>query len=159
MPKPFAPLFCACLALGSSQALALSGAEMQRRTATIAERYLAIWSSNDGGAVADVPYMYGPTVQFYGHTYTQGQLADEKRAAIRQWPVRRYTIRPGTLRVICNVPQSRCAARSVIDFVAANPARGTRKAGSARFDLGVSYAGRQPRILYEGGSLGRRREN
>ncbi len=60
--------------------------------------------------------------------------------------------------MICNVPQVKCAARSIIDFVVANPARGTRKADSARFDLGVSYAGRQPRILYEGGSLGRHRE-
>ncbi len=158
MLRPFLPLLCACLALSSSQALALSGAEMQRRTATIAERYLAIWSSNDGGAVAGVPYMYGPTVEFYGRPYTQEQLVNEKRAAIRQWPLRRYAIRPGTLRVVCNVAQAKCAARSVIDFEVANPARGTRKAGSARFDLGVSYAGRQPRILYEGGSLGRRRE-
>lgn len=158
MPRPSLPLLCACLVLGSSPALALSGAEMQRRTAAIAERYLAVWSSNDGGAVAGVPYMYGPTVQFYGRPYTQGQLVNEKRAAIRQWPLRRYVIRPGTLHVICNVPQSKCAARSIIDFEVANPARGTRKAGSARFDLGVSYAGRQPRILYEGGSLGRRRE-
>ena len=62
MPRPFLP-FCGRLALSSSQALALSGAEMQRRTVTIAERYLAIWSSNDGGAVAGVPYMYGPTVE------------------------------------------------------------------------------------------------
>lgn len=66
MPRPSLPLLCACLVLGSSPALALSGAEMQRRTAAIAERYLAVWSSNDGGAVAGVPYMYGPTVQFYG---------------------------------------------------------------------------------------------
>ena len=158
MPKPFIPLFCACVALSSSPAQALSGAEMQRRTAIIAERYLAIWSSNDGGAVTGVPYMYGPTVQFYGRPYTQERLVDEKRAAIRQWPLRRYAIRPGTLRVICNVPKVKCAARSSIDFVVAIPARGTRKSGSARFDLGVSYAGRQPRILYEGGSLGRHRE-
>jgi hypothetical protein len=73
MLRPFFPLLCACLALGSSQALALSGAEMQQRTAFIAERYLAIWSSNDGGAVADVPYMYGPMVQFYGRSYTQAR--------------------------------------------------------------------------------------
>ena len=158
MPRQLIAPLCACLALASSQAQALSEAEMQRRTTIIAERYLAIWSSNDGGAVGGVPYMYGPTVQFYGRPYTQAQLVDEKRSAIRQWPQRRYAIRPGTLRVICNVPQVKCAARSIIDFVVANPARGTRKAGSARFDLGVSYAGRQPRILYEGGSLGRRRE-
>jgi hypothetical protein len=158
MPRSALTLLCAGLALCSSPALAQSGAELRRRTAYIVERYLTIWSSNDGGAVAGVPYMYGPTVQFYGRPYTQGQLIAEKRAAIRQWPLRRYAIRPGTLHVICNIPQAKCAARAVTDFEVANPARGTRKAGSARFDLGVSYAGRQPRILYEGGSLGRHRE-
>lgn len=158
MPRRLLPLLCAGLVLYSFPALAQSGAEMQRRTGYIAERYLAIWSSNDGGAVAGVPYMYGPTVQFYGRPYTQRQLINEKRAAIRRWPLRRYAIRPGTLHVICNVPQAKCAARAITDFVVANPDQGTRKAGSARFDLGVSYAGRQPRILYEGGSLGRHRE-
>lgn len=150
-------LLLAVAACQASPASALAPEEMRRRTAYIAERYLAIWSSNDGTAVAGVPYMYGPTVTFYGRTYTQSQLVAEKRRAIRQWPIRRYAHRPGTMRVTCNPPEMKCAARSVMDFEVANPARGTGRAGSARFDLGVSFAERQPRILYEGGSLGNRR--
>lgn len=148
------PLAGALLAVSSAQAI--EPGEMKARTAMIAERYLAIWSSNDGTPVSGVPYMYGPTVRFYGRTYTQGQLAAEKRRAIQQWPVRRYVHRPGTLQVICNLPQKKCAARSIIDFEARNPARGTQKHGSAKFDLGVSFAENHPRILYEGGSLNRR---
>ncbi|TGD95113.1 hypothetical protein EU555_29495 [Methylobacterium nonmethylotrophicum] len=136
---------------------ALSASEMSSRTATIAERYLQIWSSNEAGPVAGVPYMYGPSVMFYGQRYSQSQLMAEKRRAIQQWPVRRYVHRPGTMRVVCNAPARKCAARSTIDFEISNPSRGTRRTGSAKFDLGVSFAEPHPRILYEGGSLNKRR--
>lgn len=145
-------VFCALLAFGPA-AEAASLAEMQERTAVIATRYLDVWSSNGPAAVAGVPYVYGPSVAFYGQTYSQERLMAEKRAVIRQWPVRRYTHRPGSMRVLCNVSAQKCGARSIIDFVAENPARGTAKRGSAKFDLGVSFAGPRPRILYEGGSL------
>lgn len=149
-------IFGALLAFGST-ASAASLAEMQERTAVIATRYLQVWSSNGPASVAGVPYVYGPTVTFYGQTYTQNRLMAEKRAAIRQWPVRRCAHRPGSMQVLCNISELKCAARSIIDFVAENPARGTVKRGSARFDLGISFAGTQPRILYEGGSLNSQR--
>jgi hypothetical protein len=148
-------LMSGLLACGSAQAASLS--EMRERTAEIATRYLQVWSSNDAAAVQGVPYVYGPSVRFYGRNYTQAMLMDEKRRAIRQWPIRRYVHRPGTLNVICNEATQKCAARSITDFQVENPARGTFKRGSARFDLGVSFEGPRPRILYEGGSLGRRR--
>ena len=148
-------LMAGLLACGSAQAASVS--EMRERTAEIATRYLQVWSSNDAAAVQGVPYVYGPSVRFYGRNYTQAMLMDEKRRAIRQWPIRRYVHRPGTLNVICNEATQKCAARSITDFQVENPARGTFKRGSARFDLGVSFEGPRPRILYEGGSLGRRR--
>lgn len=144
------------LSVLSAEAHPLSSSEMKDRTAIIAERYLQIWSSNEAGSIEGVPYMYGPSVMFYGQRYTQSQLIAEKRRAIQQWPVRRYVHRPGTLRVICNAAVRKCAARSTIDFEVSNPGRGTRKAGSAKFDLGISFAESHPRILYEGGSLNRR---
>lgn len=147
----------ACSVFSASSAMALSSGEMRERTAHIAERYLQIWSTSNTAAVTGVPYMYGPTIQFYGRTYTQDQLMDEKQHAVRQWPIRRYVHRPGTMKITCNASQQKCAAQSIIDFEVANPSRHTQKSGSAKFDLGVSFAGRQPRILYEGGSLNSRR--
>lgn len=139
----------------ASPVLSLDAGEMRDRTAFIAERYLAIWSSGDPAAVSGVPYMYGPTVRFYGRTYTQAELMGEKRRAVRQWPIRRYAHRPGTMRITCNVPEMKCAAQSTIDYAVSNPGRGARKRGSARFDLGIDFSGRQPRILYEGGGPSR----
>ena len=138
-------------------ASAISPREMKDRTAFIAERYLQIWSSSNVSPVAGVPYMYGRTVQFYGKPYTQADLQAEKRRAISQWPVRRYVHRPGTMRIDCNYALQKCAARSTIDFFISNPNRGTRKSGSAKFDLGVGFSGPHPVILYEGGSSNKNR--
>jgi hypothetical protein len=143
--------------LWAGAARALTPGEMRERTALIANRYLQIWSSNAASPVAAVPYMYGKTVLFYGKPYTQADLQAEKRRAIAQWPVRRYVHRPGTMQILCNVEARKCAARSTIDFAVSNPERGLRKSGSAKFDLGVSFAGPHPVILYEGGSSNRRR--
>lgn len=150
-------MLAAGLIASASSVQALSLAEMKERTAVIADRYLAIWSMNNTTPIAGVPYMYGPTVTFYGQRYTQDMLIAEKRRAIRQWPNRRYLHRPGSMKVTCNLPAQKCAARSIIDFEVSNTARATGKSGSARFDLGVSFAESRPRILYEGGSLNRRR--
>jgi hypothetical protein len=147
----------ASLVISVSAADALNLQEMKDRTAFIANRYLQIWSSNNVSPVAGVPYMYGRTVLFYGKPYTQTELQAEKQRAISQWPVRRYAHRAGTMRILCNAEAKKCAAQSTIDFTVANPARNTGKSGSAKFDLGVSFAGPHPVILYEGGSLNKRR--
>lgn len=157
MLKPGALLFSTALLVFSPEAYALGLAEMKERTAFIAKRYLEIWSSNNTTPITGVPYMYGPSVNFYGQNYSQKQLAAEKSNVIQQWPVRHYVHRPGTMRIFCNVQSKKCAARSIIDFRASNTGRGTVKNGSAKFDLGISFAEPHPRILYESGSLNGRR--
>jgi hypothetical protein len=152
-------LITAGLALFASAAVAQPAPprDMKERTADIATRYLDVWSSDAASSVAGVPYIYGDRVRFYGRDMTQGDLVAEKRRVLRQWPSRRYVHRPGSMRVQCNEARLRCVASSIIDYQATNPTRGTSKRGSARFDLGVSFAGPKPVILFEGGSLGRRR--
>lgn len=144
----------AVLASGTA---AQAGSPMQERTATIATRYLQVWSSNGAAAVESVRRAYMPAVTFYGQTFTHRQLIAEKRRAIQQWPLRRYVHRPGTMRVACSASIRRCTARSVMDFAVQNPARGAAKRGAARFALGIDFAGPNPRIFYEGGSLNNRR--
>lgn len=147
-----------CVGLAPMAARAQGLAEMEERSAIIAERYLAVWSSSDEASVAGVPYVYGPRVRFYGKTLDQRALAAEKRRAIREWPIRSYRHRPGTMRVLCNGAALRCAARSIIDYQVANPETGRQARGSATFDLGISFAGPKPVILYETGRPVRRGE-
>ncbi len=140
-----------------SAANAASMQEMKDRTAVVATRYLKIWSSSNVSPVAGVPYMYGRNVQFYGKHYTQADLKSEKRRAISKWPIRHYAHRPGSMRVHCSVVAETCSARSIIDFTVLNTRQRTRKSGSARFELQISFSGPHPIIFYEGGSLNTRR--
>jgi hypothetical protein len=158
MVRRMGAALAACLTL-AGPAWALSESEMKARTAEIATRYLAVWSSDGWASVEGVPYVYGPRVRFYGRNYSQADLIAEKERFIRQWPVRRYTHRPGSMQVICNAARQRCGVRSIVDYTAENPRRGTQKHGSARFDLGVSFDGPHPVILYEGGTIGRHETN
>jgi hypothetical protein len=157
MPYRLITSLAGALLLGSA-AQAQSLSQMEPQAATVAERYLAVWSESGDASIAGVPYVYGPTVTFYGRTLTQRGLIEEKRRAVRRWPVRHYEHRPGTMRVICNEAARRCAARSIIDYAVSNPSTGKRARGSATFDLGISFAGPRPVILYEtGGPLRGRR--
>ena len=149
-------LMSAALASVSLPAAAQSVAEMQDRSAIIAERYLAVWSSSGALSIEGVPYVYGPRVRFYGRSLDWNGLQNEKQRAVRQWPVRSYHHRPGSMRVICNDGNRRCAVRSIIDYRVSNPSTGRRASGSATFDLGISFAGPKPVILYESGGKVRR---
>lgn len=145
------PAVAVATALLGGPAAAQGLAEMEARSAAIAERYLAVWSSSGELSIGGVPYVYGPRVTFYGRPLDWNGLAAEKRRAVRRWPVRSYGHRPGSMRVICNGETRRCAVRSIIDYRVSNPGTGRRAAGAATFDLGIGFGGARRVILYEGG--------
>jgi hypothetical protein len=153
--KSAAVTLAACLWALPSQAVGLK--EMEDRSVEIALRYLAMWSSSDDrAAVESVPSLYEPSVVFYRQVYSHRKLIEEKRRAVRRWPIRRYVHRPGAMQVTCSVEEQRCAVLSVTDYEVSNPARHATRRGSAKFSLGISFRGREPRIFWEGGSIGRR---
>jgi hypothetical protein len=150
------PIFVLSAFLDSGVAASASS-PLEQRTAAIATRYLYVWSFDGLRSVRSVRDWYERAVSFYGQTYTHHQLMSEKRRAILRWPIRHYAHRPGTMRIKCGVADRRCTAWSIIDFHVSNPRRGTAKRGSAKFALGISVAGKTPRIFREGGSVISRR--
>ena len=141
--------------LGAASALAQTESGMRTASAGIADAYLRLWSSDGSASVAAVPYVYGERVHFYGRDYSQAALMAEKRRAIARWPVREYRHRPGTMQITCRETVRKCIVRSIMDWRVANPSRQTASRGSSRFDLGISFAGTRPVILFEGGPKGR----
>ena len=136
----------------TSQAMASSEARLRSEAVAVAYSYLATWSS--GATQGRRPFGYGDTVMSFGRTSSPGELSEERLAAVRRWPIRTYSHRPGTLRVSCNVPALKCAVRSTVDYRLLDPVSRVSERGSARFDLGVGFGGPRPRILYEDGGLG-----
>lgn len=148
-------LACLMVAGGASAQSRLGVGEMQARSTEIAQRYLATWSSDGEASIADVPQVYGPRVQFYGRNLSYAGLAAEKRRAMRQWPLRSYAIRPGSTEVVCNQSTLKCAVRAIVDYRVADR-RGREGSGATTFELGVSFAGPRPVVLYENGRVLRR---
>lgn len=158
----FAALIGACVALsvsgapGSAQTSEREIAQMRDLSADLANTYLQIWSSSDRAALDDVDEVYAPRVNFYGRILDKRRLTEEKMHFVRRWPVRRYSLRPGTTRVDCDRTRRSCVVRTLIDWTAASPRRRKLSRGVSEFELGVGFAGSQPVIVYEGGRVVRR---
>jgi hypothetical protein len=137
------------MAQGSDSELA----RMRDASADLANTYLRIWSSSAHGALADVHEVYAPRVNFYGRVLDKRGITAEKMHFVRRWPIRRYSLRPGTTHVDCNAPRRACVVKTLIDWEAASPQRGAVSRGVSRFELGIGFAGSRPQVVYEGGRV------
>jgi hypothetical protein len=126
---------------------------MRDLSADLANSYLRIWSSSDEAALDDVHEVYAPQVNFYGRMLDKRGITAEKMRFVRRWPVRRYSLRPGTTRVDCNQNRRSCVVRTLIDWTAAAPQRRQMSRGVSEFELGIGFAGGQPLVIYEGGRV------
>jgi hypothetical protein len=128
-------------------------ATMRDLSADLANSYLRIWSSSDEGALSDVHEVYAPRVNFYGRMLDKRGITAEKMRFVRRWPIRRYSLRPGTTRVDCQQNRRACVVTTLIDWEAASPQRRTVSRGVSEFRLGVGFSGPQPLVIYEGGRV------
>jgi len=126
---------------------------MREWSEDLAYAYLESWSSDNATALSAVAEVFGSKVSFFGRSVAREAVHREKRAFARRWPVRSYEHRPETLTIDCSAEQKACLVRSVIEWKAENPARGTRAAGTATFELGIGFAGAKPEVLHEAGEV------
>jgi hypothetical protein len=126
---------------------------MRDLSADLANSYLRIWSSSDEAALRDVHEVYAPRVNYYGRFLDKRGITAEKMRFVRRWPVRSYSLRPGTTRVDCDPARRSCVVRTLIDWTAAAPQRRQRSRGVSSFELGIGFAGGQPLVIYEGGRV------
>ena len=128
-------------------------ATMRDLSADLANSYLRIWSSSDEAALQDVHEVYAPRVNFYGRVLDKRGITAEKMRFVRRWPVRRYSLRPGTTKVDCDPGRRSCLVSTLIDWTAAAPQRRQVSRGVSSFELGIGFAGSQPLVISEGGRV------
>jgi len=104
---------------------------MEARAVELSRAYLGVWSSDSSAALRQVSSIYGPRVSFYGRVLTRSGLQAEKRRFIQRWPIRRYVLRPETVRIACSAPKARCTLKGVIDWRTESPSRAVRAHGSS----------------------------
>jgi hypothetical protein len=126
---------------------------MEARAVRLSRAYLGAWSSNSSAALRQVSFIYGPRVRFYGRILSRSGLHAEKRRFIQRWPIRRYALRSGTVRVLCSPAKARCTLNGVIDWRTESPSRAVRAHGSARFAQEIDFSTGRPLVVAESGSV------
>jgi len=81
--------------------------------------------------------VYRGSLEFYGKTISSAEVMAEKQEFALRWPVRNYSIRDGSLSVLCEGPE--CSVAAVTDWFAYSPSRNKRSSGVAevKFSLNV----------------------
>ena len=118
--------------------------------------YLGYWSAPNAVTLRATPDFYAPRVLFHGRVMSARALAEEKRRFIQRWPQRYYSPRLETMRTNCDPGREVCTVRTAFDFTALNPAQGARSRGTANLELGVSFVGGRPAIVFESSHIVRR---
>lgn len=112
-----------------------------------------LWSQTNARALPDIEEAYSTVVRYYGHAMMRGAVMEEKRQFAERWPIRTYTVRPGTLLVTCAQDAAECSAIGTIDWKAESPSRGAVSTGSAQYELGFRFEREGPVVIAEKGEV------
>ena len=138
---------------------AVADANREATTAQLTEQYIRTWTSNGAGALQAARATYAPQVRFYGRVVDREQLRAEKRRALERWPVRRYSLRPGTVRAACE--GHLCTVRALLDWQAEDPRRRAVSQGVSSFEQTFAFpsgvTGARPAVVAESGRVLSRR--
>jgi hypothetical protein len=98
----------------------------ERRAESIVYHLTAI---ENRGNLDDLSAYYSDTINYYGKPTAKSGVVADKTRFMRRWPNRKYTIRPESVTVACDI--TRCTADGMIDFDVSNA--GKRSMGTASF--------------------------
>lgn len=101
--------------------------------AIFALAYHEAWSSPNDSALGFMSDVYTENINFYGNVISSALVMEEKRKFAQRWPIRDYSIRDGSLAVIC--AGSDCTVSAVVDWFAHSPSRAKSSNGVATFEF------------------------
>jgi hypothetical protein len=93
--------------------------------------------------------VYSDQVSFYGNVVPVSKVLTEKRKFAERWPIRNYTVRPGTITASCD--GGLCTVSSLVDWFARSEERHKAASGVAFFELKIDVA--QGKIMSETGKV------
>lgn len=94
--------------------------------------YHDAWSRANPDALAFMSTVYAESVGFYGKAVSRDEVLNEKAAFAERWPVRAYSVKHSSERVVC---ASTCAVSGVVEWFAHSPRRAKSSSGVADFSL------------------------
>lgn len=78
------------------------------------DRYVRVWSTNEGVNRDSMREFYADRVVYYGHSMSREQVLADKLRYIAHWPQREYRMVPGTVSATCDEAHEVCRAVGVM---------------------------------------------
>ncbi|MDB5594573.1 MAG: exported protein of unknown function [Hyphomicrobiales bacterium] len=78
------------------------------------DRYVRVWSTNEGVNRDSMREFYADRVVYYGRSMTREQVFADKLRYIAHWPQREYRMVPGTVSAKCDSAHEVCRATGVM---------------------------------------------
>jgi ATP-dependent protease ClpP protease subunit len=113
---------------------ATSGSPAEQQAKSLVLAYYADWSRS-GTDVENLARYYGNTAAFYGSPISRDKIMEEKRKFSVRWPIRHYTIQPGTLFAQCS---DTCSVTGVVQWDVSSIERNAHSTGTANFVLKIA---------------------
>ena len=104
----------------------------EQKALTFLSAYHDAWSRGNADALAFMEKAYAESVGFYGKPTQKAAVIDEKRKFATRWPVRAYSVKPGSARVVCGTT---CRVDGVVDWYAKRDVGDRTSSGTAEFSL------------------------
>jgi len=124
-----------------------------QRVIAFAQDYFAHWSEANDQALSYFNSIYALSVVFYGASVNRAEIMKQKLAYAERWPLRIYTLKPGTVAAPCADDGSTCTVGGVVEWDCRSPTRKVHSIGTANFSLTVSFASGMPQVTGESGSV------
>ena len=86
-------------------------------------RYVSFENEKPERSLTLVATAYAPLVLHFGKWKTREEVLASYRRFIKQWPNRRFTVKPGSLTVSCAVDQSQCVVDVILNGEASSSER------------------------------------
>lgn len=122
----------------------------------IVASFFAIWDRNGSVTAEQVERNYAAHVNYYGQELSNAGVYADKRAFVRRWPDRRYTVVPGSVSKGCDAAQTRCEVGVTLAWSASSPGRGAAAHGLTRVSLTLARQDGALKIVRESGHPVRR---
>ena len=115
------------------------------------DQFFATWDNDANVTPATVASLYARRVSYYGEELTTAEVYANKRAFIRRWPDRRYTVVPGTVSKGCDAGKQHCGVSVVLAYTARSDTRDATARGYTRVTLALDKENGQFKITREQG--------
>ena len=126
-----------------------SGGDLQQRATNFILGLMEQLSGDPTTTLRFLSEVYAPQVDYYGAVKDRETVLKSKRQFVKQWPMRKYAVKPDSLRVKCDVTAGQCNVTGVLDWSRASERRNAYSKGSAEFAYDVRLGDRGFGIVAE----------